>query len=134
IDGADITSVLLVKRPTTQPVHEFIYYYGDANLNAIRSGPWKLKLVTNLQQETEYGKYDLPEAKIPLALYNLEEDPSEQKSVDKDHPDVVERLRKYAHAIRQELGDRRLNVIGKGIRPIGEVPYSRRPSTTGTAK
>jgi arylsulfatase len=125
IDGADISPILL-GTPDAKNPHEAIFYYGDGNLNAVRSGRWKFKVQTSLQQETEYGKYESPDAKIPPALYDLELDPNEQKNVAADHPDVVERLKKYLHEERQELGDRRLDIVGKGVRPRGEVDYDPR--------
>ena len=63
------------------------------------------------------------DAKIPPALYDLELDPAEQKNLAKDHPEIVERLKKLIAAKRQELGDRRLGITGTGIRPIGRLDY-----------
>jgi arylsulfatase A-like enzyme len=125
LDGADISPILLGKPGAKNP-HEALFYYSDGNLNAVRSGRWKFKVQTTLQDETEYGKYEDPDAKIPPALYDLERDPSEQKNVMKDHPDVVERLKKLVQAQREELGDRRLGIEGKGVRPRGTVDYDPR--------
>jgi arylsulfatase A len=125
IDGADISGILLGKADAKNP-HEAIFYYADGNLNAVRSGRWKFKVQTKLQDETEYGKYDLPDAKIAPALFDLEFDLGEQKNVAAEHPDVVERLKKLLHEERQELGDRRLNIVGKGVRPRGEIDYDPR--------
>jgi arylsulfatase A len=125
MDGADISPILL-GHPEARNPHEALFYYSNGNLNAVRSGRWKFKVQTTLQDETEYGKYDTPESKIPPALFDLELDPAEQKNVAKEHPEVVEQLKKYLHAIRQELGDRRLGIEGKGVRPIGKVDYDPR--------
>ncbi|HEX8522409.1 MAG TPA: sulfatase-like hydrolase/transferase [Tepidisphaeraceae bacterium] len=128
IDGADISSILLGDANAKNP-HEAIFYYGDGCLNAVRSGRWKFKVQTALQQETEYGKYESPDAKIPPALYDLEFDPAEQKNVAADHPDIVKRLQKYLHDQRQELGDRRLNIVGKGVRPCGVAEDVKKAAT-----
>ncbi|MBA3404271.1 MAG: hypothetical protein H0U13_06280 [Gemmatimonadaceae bacterium] len=44
--------------------HEAFFYYSGNRLNAVRSGPWKLKFQTTLQEETEYGKIDNPKTAI----------------------------------------------------------------------
>jgi arylsulfatase A-like enzyme len=120
IDGADVSAILLGKPGAKNP-HEAVFYYADGNLNAVRSGRWKYKAPTTLQEETEYGKYENPEAAIPPALNDLQRDPSEQKNVLKDHPDIVERMKKLLQAEREELGDRRLGIEGKGVRPRGQL-------------
>ena len=125
IDGKDISPILLGKLGAKNP-HEAFFYYSNGNLNAVRSGKWKLKLPTTLQDETEYGKYENPKAKIPLALYDLERDPGEQKNLAADHPDIVDRLQKLADAAREDLGDRRTGTIGKNVRPLGRLDHDPR--------
>lgn len=121
IDGKDI-SPLLRNEPDAKSPHEALFYYGDGRLNAVRSGRWKLKLPTTLQEETLYGQYEQPNAPIPQALYDLATDPGEQKSVLNDHPKIVERLLKLTEQAREDLGDERTGTVGKGVRPVGEVP------------
>jgi arylsulfatase A len=133
IDGKDFSAVLLGKEGA-EPVHEAVFFYGDGNLNAVRSGKWKLKLVTSLREETQYIKYETPETKIPLSLFNLENDPAEQKSVAMDHPEVVEKLRKLAKAQREELGDRRYGVVGTGVREIGSSDYWKGKRVVATTR
>jgi arylsulfatase A-like enzyme len=127
IDGADISPILL-GQPGAKNPHEAVFFYANGSLNAVRAGRWKYKDETTLQDETEYGKYEQPEAKIPPALYDLELDPTEQKNVANNHPDIVERMKKLLQAERQELGDRRLGIEGKGVRPRGDVSYDPRQS------
>jgi arylsulfatase A-like enzyme len=120
IDGVDISSVLA--DPNAPSPRTDLLYYGDENrLNAVRSGKWKLKFATTLQEETHYGKWENPQTKIPAGLYNLELDPAEQKSLLKDHPDVAKKLRAIADRAREDLGDAREQIIGKHVRPIGHV-------------
>ena len=64
---------------------------------------------------------ETPQAKIPAALYDLANDVSEQKNVYSDHPDLVARLTKLAESARQDMGDHRLGIVGKNVRPLGEV-------------
>ena len=85
IDGKDIRPLLSGQRGAKSPYDAFYYYFGN-NLQAVRSGFWKLRLATTLQDEDCYRKYPVPDAPIPEALYNLDTDPGEQKSVFKDHP------------------------------------------------
>jgi arylsulfatase len=124
IDGVDISSVLA--DPNASSPRTDLLYYGDENrLNAVRSGKWKLKFATTLQEETHYGKWENPQTKIPAQLYNLELDPAEQKSLLKDHPDVAKKLRAIADRAREDLGDAREHIVGKSVRPIGHVPTTQ---------
>ena len=131
IDGKDVAPLLL-GTPGAKNPHEAFYYFSDGCLNAVRSGKWKLKLETTLQDETHYGKVSAPDAKIPPALYDLELDPGEQKSLLVDHPEIAKRLQTLADKAREDLGDARTGVAGRGVRPIGRVEYPRRPARAAT--
>jgi arylsulfatase A-like enzyme len=121
IDGKDISDLIAAKQGATSP-HDAFYYYTGNRLSAVRSGRWKLKLRTTLQEENEYGKIENPDTPIEPKLYNLAVDPGEQKSVLKDHPDFVEKLNALAERARQDLGDARTNVrLGKNVRPVGHI-------------
>ena len=137
IDGKDISPILLGKADAKNP-HEALYYFADGSLNAVRSGRWKLKLPTTLKEETYYTKLETPDAKIPRALYDLERDPGEQKSVLADHPEVAKRLTELADQAREEYGDLRRNITGKGVRPCGKLAYNPRqyadPATAPTTQ
>ena len=126
IDGRDILDLMLGK-PGAKTPHEAFFYYAGNRLNAVRSGPWKLKLRTTLQEETEYGKWENPTTPVGMKLYNLVTDPGEQKSVLNDHPDVVARLKALTEAAKQDLGDSRAGVKGQNIRPVGSVADRQRP-------
>jgi arylsulfatase A-like enzyme len=138
IDGRDITAIL-TGQPGAKNPHDYFLYYANGNLHAIRSGRWKFKLETTLQDETEYGRYENPGAKIPEALYDLETDVGEQKNLLADgknalpeHKAVADRLRQLAVAAREDLGDHRLGIKGKGVRPIGDLGYDRRKPKAAT--
>jgi arylsulfatase A len=120
IDGKDISDLIFAKPGATSP-HDAFFYYSGNRLNAVRSGPWKLKFQTTLQEETEYGKVENPQTPIEPKLFNLTTDPGEQKSVLKDHPDVVQRLTALADAARNDLGDERTGLAGANARPVGEL-------------
>jgi arylsulfatase A-like enzyme len=119
IDGKDITDLMFAK-PQAKSPHEAFFYYSGNRLHAVRSGKWKLKVPTTLREEySEYLKIENPETVIPRALYDLESDPGEQKSVLADHPAVAERLQAMIESARADLGDSRRNLVGKNVRPIG---------------
>jgi hypothetical protein len=59
------------------------------------------------------------QAKTPLALYDLEKDPVESKSVAGQQPEIVSRLKQLAEQIRAELGDSATKQKGTGVRPPG---------------
>ena len=125
IDGADISPILL-GNADAKNLHEALFYYANGNLHAVRAGRWKYKADTTLQDETEYGKYEQPGAKVPPALYDMKLDAPEQKNVIKDHPRIAERLQKLIDEKRKELGDRRLGIAGTDVRPCGRVDYDPR--------
>jgi arylsulfatase A len=121
IDGKNIADLMFAVPGATSP-HESFFYYNGNRLAAVRSGKWKLKVPTLLGEEySDYVKIENADTVIPRALYDLENDPGEQKSVFADHPDVAKRLQAMIESAREELGDSRRNVIGKNVRPIGEV-------------
>ena len=124
IDGADISPILLGK--TTAAAREAHYYYLNYQLQAVRSGPWKLALVPQIfTMGVPGGGVDKP----GLRLYNLDEDIGESKDVAGEHPDVVERLSKLADEMRGSLCDGSpvpaVNQVadGPGIRPPGRVEH-----------
>ncbi|MFO7973487.1 MAG: sulfatase [Candidatus Hydrogenedentota bacterium] len=119
IDGKDIWPIL--SEPGAKTPHEAFYYYFGNELHAVRSGNWKLRLETTLRDEDIYRRIPNRDTPLPEALYNLDVDPGEQKSVRKDHPDVVKRLHKLVDKARQDLGDARTGVTGKNVRPIGTL-------------
>jgi arylsulfatase A len=127
IDGKDITDLVLGKSDAKTPHEAFFYYNGD-RLVAVRSGKWRLKLPTTLGEEfAGYAKLQNPETEIPEALYDLENDIGEQKNVMPDHPDVVKRLEALANSAREDIGDKRLQMTGKNVRPVGKIARNDAP-------
>ena len=99
IDGMDLSPLFLGKADGFKP-REVFYYYSGFNLQAVRSGPWKLHL----------GKGD---------LYNLESDMGEASDVAKQQPDQVAKLRAQAEMMKADLGDKTKDF--PGVRPLGRV-------------
>jgi arylsulfatase len=58
-------------------------------------------------------------AQQALALYHLGEDPGETKDLSTTHPEIVERLKKLAAPLRQELGDALTGTKANTARPVG---------------
>lgn len=125
IDGKDSWSVLQGKHSRTH--RTYLFYYGQNQLQALRSGRWKLILPhTAAVLEGREGGRDsqrVPyrQAKTELALYDLETDPAETRNVAGQNPKVMERLLLEVESARIELGDSLTGRVGKGVRQPGQV-------------
>ena len=86
LDGMDISDLLFGKK---DKVRNMIYYYINQNLYAIRKGPWKAHFTTHPSYSRE-----APVPHDPPLLYNIDVDPSEKYNVAKQHPDIIEDLKK----------------------------------------
>jgi arylsulfatase len=135
IDGLDIWP-LLAGQPGAKNPHEAYFFYGvpfgqwtGAQLEAVRSGPWKLVLPHTYRSlnGSAPGADGIPAKFQPVAvtkpeLYNLDSDLGEKHDVAKENPAVVQRLLALADQCRDDLGDTIVKRDGKGIRPAGTVP------------
>jgi arylsulfatase A len=86
LDGVDITDVLFNKKDN---VRDIVYYYINANLYALRKGPWKAHFITHASYSIETPVTH----EVPL-LYNIEIDPSEKYNLANRYPNIIEDLRK----------------------------------------
>ena len=128
IDGLDIFD-LLTNKPEAKCPHEvFYHYYRNGELQALRSGPWKLILPHDAYcyDPNEVGSAGLPGKSRTIKitspeLYHLGDDLSEQTNVASTNPQVLERLMKLAERGRDELGDSLTKTTGKGLRPAGMI-------------
>ncbi|MGL6075568.1 MAG: sulfatase family protein [Fimbriiglobus sp.] len=126
VDGKDILPLFRCTDGAKCPHDFYAHYYHTNELQAIRSGPWKLMLPhTSRTMQGQKpgadgvaGKY-APE-KVTLALYNLTEDVGELKNVAEQHPDVVKRLLSYAEKAREDMGDSLTKRQGQNTRPAGK--------------
>lgn len=120
IDGHDVRSILLGEPNAQSPWDErgFMYYQLE-QLQAVRSGPWKLYLPL----AAKYQAINRKTAPAKLELYNVRDDVSETHEVSTDHADVVQILMARADVVRAELGD--METIGRGQRPAGRVEHPR---------
>lgn len=122
IDGHDIASLLFQVGEQTSP-YEAFYYYHQEQLQAVRSGPWKLFLPLSPVPagHPHFAKGEPAKA----MLFHLLEDIGCQKDVAAAHPVVVQRLTKYAEHARREFGDR--GKQGLGQRAPGKIPGAPKP-------
>lgn len=114
IDGADISKLLLGQSNVS--AREAQYYYAAYQLQAIRSGPWKLALRS---QNYSAGITTGGESKPGLRLYNLDTDISERTNVAAQHLEIVKKLKMLADHEAATLCDGSAN--GPGVRPPGRV-------------
>jgi len=124
IDGKDIWP-LISGQPGAKSPHEAFYYYRGWDLQAVRSGKWKLHLPHKYRHLVKPGKDGKPgiyeQKTIELALFDLENDISEKNNLVSQYPDVVKRLMKLADKIREDIGDGRKNMKGKNRREPGRI-------------
>lgn len=115
IDGVDISPLLLGK--SSESPRDTWYYYQGTNLQAVRSGPWKLAITP---QSLGMGIRERPDdlRSAGERLYNLDEEIGEITNLADKHPDVVARLRKLADEMIADIGSGK---AGPGVRPAGIV-------------
>jgi arylsulfatase A-like enzyme len=85
IDGKDIRPLMFAE-PGAKSPHKAYFYYRGNNLEAVRSGRWKLR---RTKDNTE--------------LYDLEADIGEKNNLADKHPDIVTRLTKIMRQFDAEL-------------------------------
>lgn len=116
IDGKDILP-LLKGQPDAKSPHEAFYYYMFDQLQAVRSGDWKLYLPL---ENVKGGWQQQKEMFAQPRLFNLKEDLQETSDVAEQNPKVVERMLLLAEKIEADLGDD--ENPGPGRRQAGHFP------------
>jgi arylsulfatase A len=116
IDGHAVGPLLLGDPGARSPWDDdgFLFYFME-QLQAVRSGPWKLYLALD-------AKFvDLARKPAPsrLELYDVRNDPSETREVSAEHPQIIMRLMALTARASQNLGN--MDRPGKGQRPAGRV-------------
>src|SRR5262245_21351130 len=126
IDGRDIWP-LIAGEPGARSPHEAYYLYYGRELQAIRSGKWKLHfphgyVMLNGRKGGIGGmsaKYD--QARIELSLFDLDKDAGETTDVKDANPEVVARLQALGAAMRKDLGDSATKDPATGAREPGRI-------------
>ncbi len=127
IDGYDVWPILSGASEAETP-YEAFYYYQDRQLQAVRSGPWKLHVphsylgLGKAGQGGDVGEY--AERQIELSLFNLETDVEESRNVADEHPDVVARLTRLIEQGAAKLGDALTDVRGSDQGEPGRIEES----------
>lgn len=121
IDGRDIWPLL--SGQSKQSPHEALYYFLWGELQAVRSGPWKLAIV---EQTEGFGEGKEIKAQKKTAgdaaprLYHLDTDKGERTDVAARHPDVVQRLKELFSQMDGDLGvEKSKKHAAPGVRPAG---------------
>lgn len=93
-DGVDVSRRLKGSDPSPRRMH---FYYWDNELRAIRKGDFKAHFITS----DAYGEGAARREHTPPLLFNLAEDPGEQRDIAGAHPDVVADLLREAERHRR---------------------------------
>ena len=126
IDGKNIWPLVAGEPGATSPHEAYYFYYGN-ELQAVRMGKWKLhfphgyRTLSGRKGGTGGRPVPYDNARIELALFNLETDVGETADVKDRHPEVVAAIQKLAGAIREDLGDSARKIKGAGTRPAGQL-------------
>lgn len=129
IDGRDISPLLFGTPDATSHWDKKGFgYYRLEQLQAVRSGPWKLYLPL----EHKFTTLNRKTAPARLELFDVRNDVHEDHEVSSQHPDVVKQLTAYAEEVRSEVGD--MDLPGTGQRPAGwiNVPQPLTPAPIGS--
>jgi arylsulfatase A-like enzyme len=126
IDGRNIWPLIAGSRAAGNPHEALYFYYAGNELQALRSGKWKLLFPHSYNSLTGApGQGGRPagytQARCGLELYNLEEDPGETRDVIARHAEVVRRLQALAEKAREDLGDTLTKRDGRNLREPGRV-------------
>lgn len=121
IDGYDISD-LLFDEPGAESPYEAFFYYDQRQLQAVRSGPWKLFLpIKPIGRHPHFGKQQSPES----LLFNVVDDVASEHNLARQQPEIVARLTQLAEQARADLGD--LDYRGSGQRAVGQLPADVAP-------
>jgi arylsulfatase A-like enzyme len=116
IDGHNVCPLFFGEPDARSPWdEEGLMFYRMEQLQAVRSGRWKLYLPL-AEKVIANNRRTAPAA---LQLFDVRNDVGETREVSTERGDVVRRLTALAEKARGELGD--LNRTGRGQRPAGHV-------------
>jgi arylsulfatase A-like enzyme len=127
IDGKDIWPLISGEPKAMNPHDAYFFYYNVGELQAVRSGPWKLifphtyRTLSGKPGGTGGIPSKYESTTTGLALFDLEKDLGETTNVVAQHPDVVKRLEALAEKTRDDLGDSLLKRPGNNLREPGRL-------------
>lgn len=127
IDGVSLLP-LLKGDLTANPRETFYYYYGQNNLEAVRSGNWKL-VFPHLGRtyggfrpgaDGMAGRVD-DNYQFKGGLYDLRRDPGERYDMSEFYPEIVQELEEIAREAREDIGDDLKGIQGAHRRNAGRI-------------
>ena len=127
IDGLDIWTLLAGEPGAKNPHEAYYFYYLQNELQAVRSGNWKLFFPHSARSMVgqEPGKDGIPGLykQLPVArwLYDLRRDVGETTDVAAQHPEIVAKLEALAEKAREDMGDKLTGRTGSGVRAPGRA-------------
>lgn len=129
IDGHDLRPLLSGGSNVRSP-WKWLFAFWPAELQAVRSGDWKLHVPHNHRhQEGAPGKGGKSAGevtrRIELSLFELSVDPNERTNLAERHPETVRRLERLIAIGRRELGDPPRGAVGAEVRAPGRVREGR---------
>ena len=133
IDGKDIGDLLVAKPGAKCPHEAYFHYYALNELQAVRSGKWKLILPHSCRmiEDRQPGQDGQPagykQVSLDMMLFDLDADVGELKNVAAEHPAVVQTMLAHAERARKDMGDSLTNRTGSGNREPGRVPDPPKP-------
>ncbi len=110
-DGKDIRSLMFGEAGAESPHDYFYCYYGNDELQAIRTGTLETSFSSSLcvVERASRRRDGMPvpyeQLTIGEVLYDLDNDASESHDVAAEHPDIVAKLKAAADVARADLGD-----------------------------
>ena len=119
IDGHDIRPLIVGESGAESPYEVFYYYYRD-QLQAVRSGRWKL--FVPLEEFARHPHFRKNQKAQPL-LFNVVEDIASTRNLAAEYPEQVRRLTALAEIARADLGDR--NRRGANQRSPGKIEHPK---------
>jgi len=106
IDGRSILPILEATPGAASPSAAVYFYYG-VELQAVRSGRWKLHLPHTYRTVIQPGMNGNPgqeeDRTIPLSLFDLDVDPGETTNLVEQYPEVVSQLMQAATTFDADL-------------------------------
>ncbi len=124
IDGLNIWPLMAGEEDAVSP-HEALYFYWLHNLEAVRSGDWKMHFPHHYRTMAGMpgGKDGMPTSyshdSIGFVLYNLREDIGEMDDLSQEYPEKLEELKKLGEQMMLEVGQGK--VKGTGAREVGKL-------------
>ena len=125
IDGVSLLP-LIKGDDSANPRKDFVYYYGENNLEAVTNGAFKLIFPHTYRSyeshlpanDGAHGKTTNIKLETPL-LFDLRRDIGERYNVIDKYPEIVKELTKIADAYRKDIGDDLTGATGLNKRKPG---------------